>query len=63
MILALATVAGRETLWRDLRPAFWAALAGLFFAADLACWHRSIRYIGPGLAREPALATLPGAEG
>lgn len=27
-----------------------AALGGLAFAVDLMCWHRSIHYIGPGLA-------------
>lgn len=33
------------------RGAFIALLcAGLFFAADLAAWHQSIFYIGPGLA-------------
>lgn len=25
-------------------------LTGLFFAVDLQCWHRSIGYVGPGLA-------------
>lgn len=28
----------------------WSVLAGLFFAIDLAAWHRSIHLIGPGLA-------------
>jgi drug/metabolite transporter (DMT)-like permease len=50
LVLALVTLVGRERLWKGLRPALWAMLAGLAFAADLACWHRSIHYIGPGLA-------------
>jgi len=28
----------------------YCVLCGLFFAADLYCWHLSIRYVGPGLA-------------
>lgn len=32
------------------RSALLAALAGLFFAGDLAFWHRSIHYVGPGLS-------------
>ncbi len=40
----------RETLWCG-RTAFSLALAcGVLFALDLGCWHRSIHYIGPGLA-------------
>lgn len=43
-------------LWRRERPKLnFAALAmvflaGLFFAADLALWHRSILHVGPGIA-------------
>lgn len=40
----------REPLWRGSRPLFWALVAGLFFGADLSLWHRSIVYVGPGLA-------------
>lgn len=29
---------------------FWAIGAGLFFAADLFCWHRAILYVGAGMA-------------
>ncbi len=49
---ALLVVAGlrRETLWRGPAPALWAGLTGVLFALDLACWHRSIHFIGPGLA-------------
>lgn len=28
----------------------WSVIAGVFFALDLAAWHRSIHLIGPGLA-------------
>src|SRR5690625_2553897 len=34
--------------WRDNWTG--SALIGLFFAADIWIWHRSIEYIGPGLA-------------
>src|SRR5207248_5392870 len=34
-------------LRRDLRLSVW---AGLFFAADLICWHHSIADVGAGLA-------------
>ncbi|HET7395978.1 MAG TPA: DMT family transporter [Gammaproteobacteria bacterium] len=43
-------------LWRRERPRLNSAafglvfLAGLFFAADLALWHRSILHVGPGIA-------------
>lgn len=40
----------RDALWRGSRQLLWAVLAGTFFAADIWCWHRSILYIGPGLA-------------
>lgn len=34
--------------WR--RPAACAALAGVFFACDLFCWHRAILAVGAGMA-------------
>jgi len=37
-------------LWQDSLFISVATLAGLFFAADLAFWHQSIEYVGPGLA-------------
>lgn len=40
----------RDTLWRGVRPLALATACALFFAADLTFWHRSIIYIGPGLA-------------
>ena len=38
--------------WRRVRPAdvAWLIVPGVAFAVDLALWHRSIFYIGPGLA-------------
>lgn len=39
-----------DTLWRGRRGAAFALVAGVFFAADLAFWHRSIQHVGPGLA-------------
>lgn len=49
ILLALA-VLKRERLWMGSRPAVLALVAGVFFALDLAFWHRSIAYVGPGLA-------------
>lgn len=48
-LLAIALVR-RDTLkpsWRQLR---WVLLGGAAFAADIFFWHRSIHYVGPGLA-------------
>ncbi|HKI95062.1 MAG TPA: EamA family transporter, partial [Gemmatimonadales bacterium] len=49
ILLALALLK-RERLWMGPRPALLALAAGVFFALDLAFWHRSIAYVGPGLA-------------
>lgn len=40
----------RDPLWKGIRQLRWVLLAGLCFAADLYFWHRSILYVGPGLA-------------
>jgi drug/metabolite transporter (DMT)-like permease len=40
----------RYDLWRGWVYFSWLLLAALFFAADLYFWHRSIFYVGPGLA-------------
>ncbi|MBI5016141.1 MAG: DMT family transporter [Deltaproteobacteria bacterium] len=50
LVLAAFTVARGEPLWRGRVPALWATVAGILFAVDLSCWHRSIHFIGPGLA-------------
>ncbi len=47
IIIALIT---RTRLWYGWKPLGLAALAGLLFAGDLAFWHRSINFVGPGLA-------------
>lgn len=35
---------------RPWKTRFWAWLAGAFLAFDLIVWHRSIEYVGAGLA-------------
>ena len=37
----------RRVAWSDLA---WLLIPGIAFAADLMLWHRSILYVGPGLA-------------
>jgi len=50
-IALLAVVATQKTpLWKGWRAMGLALLAGAFFGSDIFCWHRSILYIGPGLA-------------
>ncbi|MDL2279330.1 DMT family transporter [Desulfovibrio sp. OttesenSCG-928-G11] len=48
--LALLAVIRRERLVPDKGVFLMMLLAALFFAGDLACWHQSILYLGPGLA-------------
>jgi drug/metabolite transporter (DMT)-like permease len=50
LFLLIIVLARRETLWRGIRPMALALACGALFAADLSFWHRSIHYIGPGLA-------------
>jgi drug/metabolite transporter (DMT)-like permease len=50
LVLLLVAAARRESLWKGLRPFSWAVMAGCLFAADIWFWHRSIIYVGPGLA-------------
>ena len=40
----------RDRVWNGMRRLRWALIAGLFFAADIFFWHRSIIDVGPGLA-------------
>ncbi len=40
----------QQILWRNLNTLKWLFLGALFFAADLWFWHRSIQFVGPGLA-------------
>ena len=50
LILLVWCVLRSESLWRDIRYLCWLLLGAVFFAADLWFWHRSIQYVGPGLA-------------
>jgi len=49
-LLLLAWWEDRRVGPRSWRVRAWAWLAGAFFAADLILWHRSIEYVGAGLA-------------
>lgn len=49
-ILLLLSALKREVLWKGWPSFRLAVLGGLFFALDLTLWHRSIEYVGPGLA-------------
>lgn len=48
LVFIAALQRGRQKLAR--RTLVFGVLAGLFFALDLAVWHRAIHLIGPGLA-------------
>jgi drug/metabolite transporter (DMT)-like permease len=48
--LLVVVLARREHLWRGWKPMAYAVVCGVFFGADIFFWHRSINYIGPGLA-------------
>lgn len=49
-LLVLLCLIQSKSLWRNLAYIKWLALGALFFAADLWFWHRSIEFVGPGLA-------------
>ena len=40
----------KEKLWVGVPAFLYSILAGFFFSLDLFVWHKSIHYIGPGLA-------------
>ena len=48
--LAVVAAARRERPRPDRRAVVLAIVAGAVFAVDLIAWHRSIHYVGPGLA-------------
>ncbi len=50
IFLLIVVLSRREALWRGGRPFLVAIVAAAFFAADLSFWHRSILFVGPGLA-------------
>jgi drug/metabolite transporter (DMT)-like permease len=50
LILVVWCLLRSQALWRNLRYFSWLVLGAVFFAADLWFWHRSIEFVGPGLA-------------
>jgi drug/metabolite transporter (DMT)-like permease len=48
--LLAIVLARRDRLWAGGRAFLFACLAAALFTADLYWWHRSILYVGPGLA-------------
>ena len=50
VFLMAILIARREALWRGWHCMKLSLLAAIFFALDLYTWHRSIAYVGPGLA-------------
>jgi len=50
LVLLVLCAVKKLDLWRNWRYFSWLFLAAIFFALDLFFWHRSIFYIGPGLA-------------
>ena len=50
IILLILSAIKREVLWKGWPSFRLACLGGVLFALDLTLWHRSIDYVGPGLA-------------
>ncbi len=50
VFLVVLCVIKQKILWRNLNTIKWLFMGALFFAADLWFWHRSIQFVGPGLA-------------
>ena len=50
LLLLIICVFNKYKLWQGWKYFFWLFLAAVFFAFDLYFWHRSIFYVGPGLA-------------
>lgn len=48
--LFITAFINKTPLYRDFRSFLFALLAGFLFSLDLFFWHRSILYVGPGLA-------------
>jgi drug/metabolite transporter (DMT)-like permease len=48
--LWLIALARRDRFWRGWRNFRWVVAGAVAFAADIYFWHRSIHYVGPGLA-------------
>ena len=50
ILLVIILIARRESIWNGSRLFVLSLICGALFAADLAFWHRSINFVGPGLA-------------
>jgi drug/metabolite transporter (DMT)-like permease len=50
ILLVIILIARRESIWNGPRLFVLSLICGALFAIDLAFWHRSINYVGPGLA-------------
>jgi len=50
LFLLAVVLIKRQRLWAGWTPLWLAVAAGILFSADLISWHRSILYVGPGLA-------------
>ena len=50
IILLIILVIRREALWKGASFLFLGIFCGLVFSLDLFFWHKSIHYVGPGLA-------------
>lgn len=48
--LCAIALARQDAFWKGWRNLRWVLLGGAAFAADIYFWHRSIHYVGPGLA-------------
>jgi drug/metabolite transporter (DMT)-like permease len=50
LMLAAITLASERKIWYGWRALKFMIVCGVFFAIDLTVWHRSVLFIGPGLA-------------
>ena len=50
LLLAAITLVLKKRLWYGWKAQSLMILCGAFFTADLTVWHRSVLFIGPGLA-------------
>jgi len=48
--LLIIALVRRQSFWRGFTPLFYIVVSGCALSIDLIFWHRSITYIGPGLA-------------
>ncbi|MBC8392790.1 MAG: DMT family transporter [Deltaproteobacteria bacterium] len=50
VLLCIIVFLKQDTLWKNFPTFSFGAFSGFIFALDLFVWHKSIHYIGPGLA-------------